>query len=49
MISKAVELAFPSAAERCFFTLRSSFFTLRSSFFTLRFPMASTCKPAWLS
>ncbi len=35
MISKAVELAFPSAAERCFFTLR--------------FPMASTCKPAWLS
>jgi len=42
MISKAVELAFPSAAERCFFTLLSSFFTLR-------FPMASTCKPAWLS
>jgi hypothetical protein len=42
MNSKAVELAFPSDAERCFFTLRSSFFTLR-------FPMASTCKPAWLS
>ena len=27
MISKAVELAFPSDAERCFFTLRSSLFT----------------------
>ena len=25
--AKAVELAFPSAAERCFFTLHSSFFT----------------------
>lgn len=42
MISKAVELFFPSDVER-------RFFTLRSSFFTLRFPMASTCKPAWLS
>ena len=27
MISKAVELAFPSATERCFFVLRSSLFT----------------------
>ena len=26
MISKAVELVFPSDAERCFFTLRSSLF-----------------------
>ena len=28
MNSKAVELAFPSAAERCFFTLYYSLFTL---------------------
>ena len=27
MISKANELAYPSVAERCFFTLRSSLFT----------------------
>ena len=28
MISKAFELAFPSDAERCFFTLRSSLTSL---------------------
>ena len=30
---KAIELAFPSAAERCFFTLRSSLFTSSSVHF----------------
>ena len=29
----AIELAFPSAAERCFFTLRSSLFTSSSVHF----------------
>ena len=40
MISEAIELAFPSAAERCFFTLHSSFFTLhlknKNSDFSIR-------------
>ena len=31
--SKALELAFLSDDERCFFTLRSPFFVLHSSFF----------------
>ena len=35
-MNKALELAFPSDAERCFFTLRSSLFVLHSSLFTLR-------------
>ena len=39
--AKAVELAFPSAAERCFFTLHSSFFTYFTSF-----PSPGTSLPA---